>query len=201
MIVVGITGNLASGKSEAARIFKRRGARIFDADQAAKKVVRVGMPAYQAIAKLFGKDYLQTNRSLDRKKIAEHVFSCPRDLKKLNTLIHPAVILECFKTIERSKKKSGILVLDVPLLFESKMENLVHWTVVIDSSFKNIIKRTKKNGLSEKLTRKILATQWPCARKMKHADFVIENNGTLKELEKKVWEVMENIKNKVDYAD
>ena len=194
MIVIWVTGNLASGKSEVAGILKRKGAKVFDADLAAKRVVGIGMPAYQAIVKIFGKAYLNKGKTLDRKKIAERVFSHPADLKKLNTLTHPGVIFECFSMIERTKNKKGVLVLDVPLLYESKMENLADFTIVIDSSMKNILKRTRKNGLSAALTRKILSTQWPIARKVKHADFVVENNGTLKELEKKVLEVVEKIK-------
>ena len=234
MIVIGVTGNLASGKSEVARILRRKGAKVFDADLAAKQVVGTGMPVYKAIVKIFGKTYLNQDKTLDRKKLAERVFSHPADLKKLNTLTHPGVIFECFSMIERTRNKPGILVLDVPLLYESKMENLADFAVVIDSSLKNILKRTKnkkgilvldvpllyeskmesladftvvidasqknilkrtrRNGLSADPTRKILSTQWPLPKKAKRADFVIENNGTLKQLEKKVWEVVEQIK-------
>ena len=194
MIIIGVTGNLASGKSEVAGILKRKGAKVFDADHAAKLGVGIGMPAYKAIVKIFGNGYLNKDRTLDRKKLAAHVFSHPADLKKLNTLIHPGVIFECFKMIEQTKKKKGILALDVPLLYESKMETLADVTVVINSSLKNILKRTKRNGLPESLVRKIISTQWPIERKARRADFVIENNGTLKELEKKVLEVVKKIK-------
>ena len=196
MIVIGVTGNLASGKSEVARILKRKGAEVFDADLAAKRVVGIGLPVYKAIVKIFGKTCLNKDKTLNRRKLAERVFSHSADLKKLNTLTHPGVIFECFKMIERTKNKKGILVLDVPLLYESKMENLADFTVVIDASQKNILRRTKRNGLPADLTRRILSTQWPLAKKAKRADFVIENNGTLKQLEKKVWEVVEKIKSK-----
>ena len=74
MIVVRVTGNLASGKSEAAKILKKRGAKVFDADHAAKQVVQSGKPVYKAIVKIFGKAYLKKDGTLDRKKIAERVF-------------------------------------------------------------------------------------------------------------------------------
>ncbi len=196
MIVVGVTGNLASGKSEVAMILKKRGAKIFDADLAARNVVQVGKPVYRAIVKIFGKAYLKKDRALDRKKLAERVFLHPSELKKLNILIHPGVIFECFQMIERYKDKKGVLVLDVPLLFESKMENLADYTIVIDSSRSKIFKRAKKKGLPENLVKKILSAQWPVSKKSKHADFVITNNGTAKQLEKKVWEVMDKIKKK-----
>ena len=99
MIVVGITGNLASGKSEAARLFKKHGAVVFDADEAARWAARKGAPAYKAIVKIFGKEYLKKNGEIDRKKLATRVFSRPEDLKKLNILIHPGVIFESMKLI------------------------------------------------------------------------------------------------------
>ena len=194
MNVIGVTGGLACGKSAAAGILKKRGAEVFDADLAAKRAVRVGAPAYQAIVKIFGKACLNQDRTLNRRRVAEQVFSHPSQLKKLNTLIHPEVILECFKAIERGRKKKGILVIDAPLLYESKMENLTDFTIVIDADIKNILLRTKRDGLSGDLAGKIIASQWPLSRKSRRADFVIKNNGTLKQLEEKIWEVLELIK-------
>ena len=106
---------MASGKSEVTRIFKSLGARMFDADVAARKAVRKGSPAYRAIIKIFGKEYLKPNGELNRKKLAERVFRNPGDLHKLNVLIHPGVIFEMFRQIRRYRRRKGILVMDVPL--------------------------------------------------------------------------------------
>lgn len=194
MIVVGVTGSLASGKSEAARLFKKHGAVIFDADDAARKVVQKGKPVYKAILKMFGKGYLKRSGELDRKKLAWHVFSHPKDLHKLNVLVHPGVIFECFKMIERCRRKKGFLVLDVPLLFESKMENLADTTVVIASKKERMLMRAREKGLSKELAKKILSTQWPLVKKAGLADFVIDNNGSSADLEKEVVKLMERIK-------
>lgn len=191
MIVVGVTGSLASGKSEVVGLFKKRGAQVFDADNAAKKAVQKGKPAYKAIIKILGKGFLKKSGELDRKKLAWHVFSHPNDLKKLNILIHPAVIFECFKMIEQFKRKKGLLVLDVPLLFESKMEGLADHTVVVYSKKEKMIGRAKKRGLPEDLAKKILSAQWPLEKKKKLADFLIENNGSLADLEKQVLKLSE----------
>jgi len=194
MIVLGVTGNLASGKSEAARIFKKHGALVFDADEAARKAVRKGTPAYKAVVKLFGKEYLRKDGEIDRKKLAVRVFSHPEDLKKLNILLHPGVIIESMKWIERTRKKRGLLVMDVPLLFESKMEDLADVTLVVSSPREKMIARAAKNGMPESLARKILSTQWPLGKKEKLADYVIHNNGTHKDFEKEVLRVMRELK-------
>ena len=196
MIVLGVTGNLASGKTEAARILKKHGALVFDADAAARRAVRKGAPVYKAVVKLFGKDYLKTNGEIDRKKLAARVFSRPEDLKKLNILIHPGVIFESMKLIERTRKKKGLLVMDVPLLFESKMGNLADVTLVVSSTRERMLERAAKQGMPGSLARKILSTQWPLGKKEKLADHVIHNNGTLKDLEKEVLRVMRELKGK-----
>ena len=193
MIIIGVTGSYASGKSEAAKVFKKRGAKVFDADIAARKAIQKGKPAYKAILKIFGKSYLTRNGEIDRKKLAWHVFSRPDDLRKLDILIHPGVIFECFRMIEQSRRKKGILVLDVPLLFESKMESLADFTVLVCAQKGKMIARAKKKGVPADLTKKILSTQWPLKKKKNLADFVIENNGTRADLEKQVLGVMEKI--------
>jgi len=193
MIIVGVTGNFSSGKSQTALIFKRYGAKIFDADKTAKQVVRKGTPVTRAIIKLFGRDFLKKNKELDRKKLADHVFSHPRALKKLNILIHPEVIVECFNRIERFRDRKGILVLDVPLLFESNMGRLADYTVVVSATKATIMKRAKQKGVSGALARKILSTQWPLKRKERLADFVIHNNGSIRGLERQAREVYQGI--------
>lgn len=198
MIVVGITGSLASGKSETARLFKKYGAAVFDADAAARKAVKKGTPVYKAIVKIFGKEYLRPNGELNRKKLARRVFSHPKDLKTLNTLIHPGVIFEVFNAIRRLKERKGILALDVPLLFESRMESLADFTLVVRSNRKRMLERARRKGLPAHLARRILSTQWPIEKKARLADFVINNSGTRAELEKKVLEVLEKVQSTED---
>lgn len=194
MIVVGITGSLASGKSKVTEFFKKRGAVAFDADLAAKRAVKKGTPVYKAIVKLFGKQFVGKGGELDRGKLAARVFANPRDLKKLNILIHPGVIFECLQVIDRHKKRPGVLALDVPLLFESKMDNIADYTVVVKSSRKTSLARAAKRGVPRELAARILATQWPAEKKAKLADFTISNEGSLAQLEKKAAQVLGRIK-------
>lgn len=95
--------------------------------------------------------------------------------------------------IEKFRDKPGMLVLDVPLLFESKMEELADVTVVVSASTRRLIERSREKGISPALAGKIISTQWPLQRKKRLADFVIENDGTLKDLEEKVKEVFKKI--------
>ena len=197
MIVVGVTGNLASGKSQVTELFKKRGARVIDADLLAKKIMRQGTPIHRAVVKVFGEKFLSKNGQIDRRKLAWHVFSNPRELKKLNILTHPGVILEVYKVIEEERNKKGVLVLDVPLLFESHMEKIVDVTVVVRSDEEQMLSRASRRGVPRELAKNILASQWPVSRKAKLADFTIENDGSLAKLEAKVKKVYEKITDKI----
>lgn len=193
MIVVGITGDLASGKSAVTATFRKAGARIFDADDAARRALRKGTPAYKAVLKLFGKEFVGKGGEIDRRKLAWRVFEKPSDLKKLNTLIHPGVIFDCLEAIGKHSKKSGILALDVPLLFESKMEKLADAVVVVRATRAATLARAESRGIPRALAKKILSTQWSADRKARLADYVIVNNGSKKDLERRTREVIQKI--------
>lgn len=194
MKVIGLTGSLACGKTAVAELFAKWGAQVVDADRLAASLTRKGTPTYRAIVKLFGAGILKKNKQLDRRKLAQHVFSHPKDLKKLNVLIHPSVILETYKLIAKTKNKKGLLVLDVPLLFESKMEKLVETVIVVQAKQDLILRRAQARGIPVELAQKILASQWSSARKAKLADHVIQNNGTLGDLEAQAKKIFELIK-------
>ena len=193
MIVVGLTGNLASGKSEAAKLFKKKGAHVIDADEIARKLTRDNVKLKSAILKIFGEAFELGQGEIDRKKLAWHVFSHPKELKKLNTIVHPGVILEIYRELDKFRAKKGLVVLDVPLLFESKMEKLADFTVVVKASESNMLSRASRRGIPAVLARRILAAQWPVMKKARLADFVIDNNGTAQELDRRVSQVFEEI--------
>jgi dephospho-CoA kinase len=194
VIVVGLTGNLASGKTAAAKLFQKSGAHVIDADEVSRALVKKNAALRRAIAKVFGKQFLGRGGQIDRRKLAWHVFSNPKDLKKLNVLVHPSVIIEAYKQLEKLRSKKGMVILDVPLLFESKMEKLADYTVVVKASEANMLSRASRRGIPAALARKILAAQWPVMKKAKLADFVIDNNGTPEELERQVHHVVQEIK-------
>ena len=186
MTVVGLTGNLASGKTLAAQHFKKKGAQVIDADEIARDLTQHNAKLKAAILKIFGKEFSSGKGQIDRKKLAWHVFSHPKELKKLNTIVHPSVIVEIYKRIEKFRSKKGLVVLDVPLLFESKMEKLADFTVVVKASESNMLSRASRRGIPSVLARRILAAQWPVMKKARLADFVIDNDGTAEELARRV---------------
>lgn len=188
-LIVGVTGSLASGKTQVTALLKKKGARVFDADAAARRALAKGEPAYQAVVKLFGKSFLKKDGQIERKKLAVRVFSNPKELRQLNTLIHPGVIFECLGEIDRVKRQGGILALDVPLLYESRMDCLADFIVVVTAPAAVALKRAAQKGVPPALGRKILASQWPARKKAKKADFVIENSGSPSELRSKVSEL------------
>jgi len=194
VIVVGVTGSFASGKSAATTLFKKQGAVVFDADVSARGALEKGKPAYRAVVKLFGGKILGKNGQIDRAALAKRVFSNPKELKTLGILVHPAVIMDALEIMDRTKKKKGILVLDVPLLFESKMDNLADFTVLVKAPAKATLARASQRGVDAALAKKILAAQWPPEKKAKLADYVIENASTLADLEKKVKETAAKIR-------
>ncbi len=193
MIVLGVTGNLASGKTAVAEAFHKMGAKVINADALARKLIRKGTPIHKAIVKIFGEKFLMKNKEIDRRKLAWHVFSNPGERKKLNILTHPGVILEVYQIIEKLKNKKGILVLDVPLLFESRMQKLVDVTLVVCSSEKDMLSRAARRGVPRELAKKILASQWPLSKKARLSDYVIQNEGSLKELEAKAKKIYEQL--------
>ena len=193
MIIVGLTGNLASGKTLAAELFRKKGAHVIDADAIARELTQSNAKLKNAILKIFGKEFAAGKGQIDRKKLAWHVFSDPKELKKLNTIVHPGVIVEIYKQIEKFRSKKGIVVLDVPLLFESKMEKLADFTVVVKASEANMLSRASRRGIPAVLARRILAAQWPAMKKARLADFVIDNNGSAEEFGRRIHQVIQDI--------
>ena len=193
MIVIGVTGSFGSGKSEISRLLKSRGVKVFDADAAARRALRKNSPTFRAVVQIFGREFIAANGQMDRKKLAERVFSHPGELKKLNTLIHPGVIFEAMQFIKKNRAKSRFVALDVPLLYESHMERLADVMIVVSAGQKILLERCQAKGVAPALVKKILASQWPIRTKERYADYVIKNDGTLAQLKKKVAVVFKRI--------
>ena len=181
--VLGVTGSFGSGKTTVAGIFKSFGAQIIDADKLARKSIIPGSQAYKRIIRAFGKDILSKNKAIDRRKLAGAVFNNKKLLKRLNSIIHPGVIRVIKNRIRDSRSKA--VVLDVPLLIESGLETLVDKIVVVKISRAKQIKRLRnKTGLSKEDISNRIKSQIQQNVKLRFADFIIDNSGTIGETKK-----------------
>jgi dephospho-CoA kinase len=180
MILVGLTGGIATGKSTVAKMFKRCGAILIDADELAREVVEPGKPAWRAIVKLFGKSVLSQDRSLDRQALGSIVFYNRTKLRQLERIIHPRVAGEQQRLVHRiaKRKPHAVVIYEVPLLFEAGVDKRVDTTIVVTADRETQIARLKKrNGLSRAEALRRISSQMPLAKKIQRADHVI--NGTL----------------------
>ena len=175
--VIGLTGGLGSGKSTVLKEFRRLGAVTADADEIARRVVRPGGPAYGPVARLLGRGILRPDGTLDRAEVAARVFRRPALRRKLEGIIHPLVRREMEALIRRTRR--GVIVLDIPLLFEAKMTDLVDRVVVVWAPEKVRIARLRK---AERFSRADIGrrfrSQIPLAQKRRFADHVVDNAST-----------------------
>jgi len=191
MFVVGITGSFGSGKTSLAHLFRAKGAAVIDTDRLAHKLLQPNASCFKPIVKLFGNDILRHGR-IDRKKLADIVFGNPAALRKLNAIVHPKVIEQSKKKIAqyRRAKKIKAVVLDVPLLIESKMHLLCDYIVVVKATYALQIKRIKqRSGLQEKEIARRIKAQMPINQKLKYASFVVDNRKALLQTQKQAEEI------------
>ncbi|MEW6088620.1 MAG: dephospho-CoA kinase [bacterium] len=197
-LVIGITGGLASGKSTAAGILHElTGATVIDADRIGHGLMAPGSVCFRKIINFLGSDILKKDGSIDRKILGKIVFSSPVKLKKLENILHPAIISEIIKQI-KIHKKSGrkMVILDAPLLIETGLTRLTDKLIVVSSLKSLRIRRfAGKNRNRKKLAEKIIASQMPLKEKIKFADIHIKNNssrtGLKKILEKSLDKLLE----------
>jgi len=180
MILVGLTGGVATGKSTVAKMFEQCGAVVIDADQLARDVVKPGKPAWRAIVKLFGKTVLNPNRSLDRQALGSIVFRNRTKRRQLECIVHPRVAREQQRLVRRvaKRKPHAVVIYEVPLLFEAGVDKRVDEIIVVTADRETQIARlTKRNSLSRAETLRRISSQMPLAKKIQQADHVL--NGTL----------------------
>lgn len=184
-LVVGLTGGISSGKSMVADLFKERNIKVVDADLIAREVVEPGTPAYQKIVEVFGEEILYEDETINRKKLGNIIFSKEDKRIQLNQIVHPAVREKMIiKRDELISSGEPIIVMDIPLLFESKLTSFVDKVIVVYVSEETQLTRLMKRDNSsreEALGR--IHSQIPISEKANLADEVIDNNGSVQETE------------------
>lgn len=196
-MILGITGSVGSGKTTVAKFFSKHWYSRIDADEIGHNLIKKNSQAYEKIVREFGSGVLGKNSNIDRKKLGEIVFNDGKKLKKLNSIIHPLIIEEIKNNIRKIKQECGNktkIVLDAPLLLETKAKNLVDKIIVVKCSKENILKRNKK--FTRQQIERILNAQMPLKEKLKQADFVVDNNKDLKNLEKQVENIIQKLNQK-----
>lgn len=185
-LLIGLTGNIATGKSEVARMLGALGAVIIDADRIAREVVQPGRPALDAIVRTFGPGVLLPTGELDRPQMARLVFGDPAKLRQLEAIVHPAVREAMWREI-RAQPDDAVVVIEVIKLFESGWDRHCDQVWVTHCSPEVQMERLMRyRGLSAEEARARMAAQSPQAEKLARADVVIDTSGSLHETRRQV---------------
>lgn len=196
MIRVGLTGNIASGKSSVARVWQRLGAHVIEADLLAREAVAPGSPGLRRVVEVFGPDVIDSEGRLDRAALREIVFRDPEARARLEAITHPE-IARLREEEEARLAAAGVdlVVNDVPLLFEVGMEDAFDVIVLVDAPEEVRLERlVRDRGLSEAEARRMIEAQMPSDLKRPKSDIVIENTGSLQELEARAEEVWQRLR-------
>lgn len=197
MLIVGLTGGVASGKTAVSQVFKEEGAYIIDADQIARELVQPHQPAWNELIRAFGQEILQEDGTLHRKKLADKIFVDSEQRELLNQILHPRIKEEMdrrTKEIE-SRDPKAIVVIDAPLLVElgdyREMDKLI---VVTSTPIQQIERLKDRDGKNREEALRMVSSQMPLEEKLKFADYVIRNEGSLEELKNRAREVYQALK-------
>lgn len=190
MLTIGLTGGIASGKSTVAAMFRDLHIPVIDADEIAHRVTAIDGEAYQLIVETFGSDILDSNGAIDRRKLGAIVFHDEQKRKQLNAIVHPLVRKHMLQQKEQyARKGEKAVVLDIPLLFESNLEHLVDRILVVYVDEQIQLRRLcERNGFSFEEAWARIKSQMPLEQKRKKADAVIDNNGTIEQTKRQLYE-------------
>ena len=180
MKVVGLTGGIATGKSTVSRMLAEAGARIIDADRLARDVVQPGQPAWQAVANHFGPAILQPDGQIDRQRLGALIFHDPGQKAALNRIVHPAVFEAMARHLAAIEKQAphSVVILDVPLLFESGMhQDLTEVIVVYAPESVQLQRLMARDGLARVEAAARIGAQMAIEEKRRRASVVIDNSG------------------------
>lgn len=199
-LVVGLTGNIASGKSTVARLLSERGAAVIDADVLSRRAVESGTEAYRQIVDRWGADVIDADGALDRAALRRRVFKDQTELEALNAIVHPEVErLRHRLTDEARARGERVVICDTPLLFESHLTDEFGRIVLVDAPRPVRLERlVRERGLSETDALAMIAAQMPAELKRARADSVIDNVGTLAELVGRVGDVWAELERAAD---
>ncbi|MFH1281790.1 MAG: dephospho-CoA kinase [Candidatus Omnitrophota bacterium] len=183
--ILGVTGNIACGKSTVAGMFKTKDSLLIDADKLAHRLFSTGSCVYKKIKEYFGQNILKDNNRVDREKLAKIIFANKAALSKLNKIVHPELIWQIKRRIRNSNK--SVVILDAALIIEAGLADLVDKLVVVTArSQQQILRGQKSLGLAKKQVILRMKSQISQKEKSRFADFIIDNSGQLRQTQKQV---------------
>lgn len=182
MLKIGLTGGIGSGKSTVTEIFSSLGITVIDADRIAHQLTQSGSDSCNDIKQLLGEEYIDAQGNLDRKKIAQTIFSDPEKKAALEKILHPRIKQQMQQAVSQAKH-SPYIILAVPLLLESQFTDLVDRILVIDADDEIRIRRTQqRDNSTEAQIRRIMNQQIDRHRRLQQADDILHNNGSVADL-------------------
>ena len=190
---VGLTGGIGAGKSTVADLFSQKGAVVIRSDELARQVIEPQTPGFQQVIDRFGEDFVNYEGYIDRAKLAQTVFQDDAALKDLENIVHPLVRSKTNQIIDQHTSET-IIVNEIPLLLEKKMEALFDFLVIVISSEKNRLERLAQRGLTTEQATARMAKQVSDDERKAAADFLIVNDGNLDQLEadvEKIWQTLQ----------
>ncbi|HON16281.1 MAG TPA: dephospho-CoA kinase [Spirochaetota bacterium] len=183
---VGVTGIFASGKGTVCELFRELGASVIDTDLIAREIMEPGKKGLQDLIHEFGDSFIKSDGTLDRRAFANYVFSCEEKVRRLNEITHP-IILNI--VLERSKG-NGIYMINTPLLFESGFDRYMDKNIVVTAGDEQVILRgCKRDNISPEEIKERLKHQIPLNEKIKLADYVIDNSGSIEQTKRQVFDI------------
>jgi len=193
MLKIGLTGGIGSGKTTVAYLLKDLGARIIDADEICHKLMMPKSTAYDEIVSYFGHTCLNPDGTINRGYLRRCILNNPFDRQALEGILHPKVLLNIKRQFQKTRPKE-IIVVDVPLLFEVGWQGYFDYTIVVYAKREVCLKRLIKSGFSKEEAEQFFNLQMPLEEKIKKADFIIENSGSLEETKRQVEDVWKRLK-------
>ncbi|MDE2180026.1 MAG: dephospho-CoA kinase [candidate division NC10 bacterium] len=194
-MVVGLTGGICSGKSTVTAMFRDLGATVIDADQVAHEVVEPDQPLFEAVASTFGREVVGADGRIDRRRLGAMVFADPETRKRLEALLHPAIIRECERRIRQAEiSGAAVCLVDAALLIESGWHTRCDAVILVEASEAVRLDRlVRSRGLSQDDAMLRIRSQMPQQEKRPHARYIIENDGPLEETARQVKTVWQQL--------
>ena len=203
MLVIGLTGGIGTGKSEAARHMVSLGAALIDADQVGHEAYQPRGEAWQPVVAAFGRDILQPNGEIDRRRLGAIVFADPEQLARLNGIMHPLMAEMVRERIRRlGGQGAAVVVVEAALLFEAGWDALVDEVWATDAPEDAVVRRlAQRSGMSEEDARKRVAAQWSREERLSRAGCIIDNSAGLDEMRSAIGQLWDaRVKGRIEQA-